>query len=162
MYAPPAYPPAYPPTDPAAPPGALTREQVRSKLIVQGIALACISGLLILVFLLDLVLFSTGMPIGATAGSPGMTPEMQEWVRPFTIAVCIFAALANGFNVFAAIQMIRVRMWGLALAGCIVSAIPITSSACCLLTLPFSIWGIVVLVKPEVRAAFKSASLPGA
>jgi hypothetical protein len=119
---------------------------------VQGIALACISGLLILVFLLDLVLFASGMPIGTTTGVP---PEMAGWVQPFTIAVCIFAALANVFNVVAAIQMIRVRSWGLALAGCIVAAIPITSSACCLLTLPFSIWAIVQLVKPEIRAAFK-------
>jgi hypothetical protein len=148
MYAPPAYPPA----GPAGPAGPLTREQARSKLIVQGIALACISGLLIMVFLLDLVLFATGAPIGMTSGVP---PEMAEWVRPFTIAVCIFAALANVFNVVAAIQMVRVRYWGLALAGCIVAAIPITSSACCLLTLPFSIWGIVQLVKPEIRAAFR-------
>jgi hypothetical protein len=101
------------------------------------------------------VLFATGMPIGSTATTPGMTPEMQAWIRPFTIGVCVFAALANGFNVFAAIQMVRVRMWGLALAGCIVAAIPLTSSACCILTLPFSIWAIVMLVKPEIRAAFQ-------
>ncbi|HEX3345087.1 MAG TPA: hypothetical protein VHS09_10975 [Polyangiaceae bacterium] len=151
MYAPPAYPPAGPP-DLAGPGMPLTREQARSKIIVQGIALATISGLLILVFLLDLFLFANGMPIGATSSVP---PEMQAWIRPFTIAVCIFAALANVFNVVAAVQMLRVRSWGLALAGCIVAAIPVTSSACCLLTLPFSIWGIVQLVKPEIRAAFK-------
>jgi hypothetical protein len=51
--------------------------------------------------------------------------------------------------------MMRLRTWGLALAGCIVSAIPLSSSACCLLTLPFAIWAIVVLVKPEVKAAFQ-------
>ncbi len=151
MYAPPAYPPAGP-AYPAGPVGPLTREQARAKLIFPGIALACVSGLLILVFILDLVLFATGMPIGATSGVP---PEMQEWIRPFTIAVCIFAALANVFNVVAAIQMVRVRTWGLALAGCIVAAIPLTSSACCVLTLPFSIWAIVMLVKPEIKAAFK-------
>jgi len=155
MYAPPAYPPVGP-AGPASPPGfagALTREQARSKLIVQAIALMCISGLLILVFLLDLFLFASGMPIGAAGSVP---PDMAEWVRPFTIAVCIFAALANVFNVVAAIQMLRVRTWGLALAGCIVAAIPLTSSACCLLTLPFSIWAIVQLVKPEIRAAFRN------
>jgi hypothetical protein len=152
MYAPPAYPPAGP-AYPPGPGGPLTREQARAKLMFPGIALACVSGLLILVFILDLVLFATGMPIGATSGVP---PEMQEWIRPFTIAVCIFAALANVFNVVAAIQMVRVRTWGLALAGCIVAAIPLTSSACCVLTLPFSIWGIVMLVKPEIKAAFKA------
>jgi hypothetical protein len=156
MYAPPAYPPAYPPgpPGPAGLAGALTRDEARSKLIVPGIALACISGLLIAVFLLDLVLFASGMPLGTTTAA-GVPPDMAEWVRPFTIAVCIFAALANAFNVFAAIQMVRVRTWGLALAGCIVAAIPLTSSACCILTLPFSIWAIVMLVKPEIRAAFK-------
>ena len=153
MYAP----PAYPPVGPAGPPGvagALTRDEARSKLIVPGIALACVCGLLIGVFLLDLVLFASGMPL-TTGTSSGVPPEMAEWVRPFTIAVCIFAAVANAFNVFAAIQMVRVRSWGLALAGCIVAAIPLTSSACCILTLPFSIWAIVMLVKPEIRAAFK-------
>ena len=77
MYAPPAYPPAGP-AYPAGPVGPLTREQARAKLIFPGIALACVSGLLILVFILDLVLFATGMPIGATSGVP---PEMQEWIR---------------------------------------------------------------------------------
>ena len=143
----------------AQPTPTLTRDEARSRLIVPGIALACISGLLIAVFLLDLVLVASGMPIGGAVGVP---PDMAEWVRPFTIAVCIFAALANVFNVIAAIQMVRVRSWGLALAGCIVAAIPNTSSACCLLTLPFSIWGIVQLVKPEVRAAFRQDAVPPA
>jgi hypothetical protein len=155
MYAPPAYPPVGP--QGSGPAGSLTRDEARSRLIVPGIALACISGLLIAVFLLDLVLFASGMPL-TTGTSTGVPPEMAEWVRPFTIAVCIFAAVANAFNVFAAIQMVRVRSWGLALAGCIVAAIPLTSSACCILTLPFSIWAIVVLVKPEIRAAFKLAA----
>jgi hypothetical protein len=151
MYAPPQAQPQ--------PPQSLTRDEARSKLIVPGIALACISGLLICVFLLDLVLIAGGMPLGET---PGVPPDMAEWIRPFTIAVCIFAALANVFNVVAAIQMVRVRTWGLALAGCIVAAIPITSSACCLLTLPLSIWAIVMLVKPEIRAAFRQDPTPPA
>jgi hypothetical protein len=120
--------------------------------MVPGIALACLSGILILIFLLDLVIFASGSNIGM---AKGMTPNMQEMMHPLMIGVCIFGILANAFNVFAAIQMVRVRMWGVAFAGCIITAIPLTSSACCLLTLPFSIWGIVVLLKPEVRAAFK-------
>ena len=152
MYAPPAYPPAAT-GGPAAPAVSLTREQARAKLIVPGIALACISGLLILIFLLDLVIFASGMPIGAVSNVP---PEMVQWMHPLMIGVCIFAALANVFNLVAAIQMARVRMWGLALAGAIVAAIPVTSSVCCLLTLPLSIWAIILLVKPEIRAAFRA------
>ena len=146
MYAPPAYPSPY------EPPG-LTAEQARSRLIVPGIILAVLSGLLIIVFLLDLLLFASGMPLNL----PGMGASggMDEISPVFIMGVCIFAALANAFNLFAAIQMVRVRTWGLAFAGCIVAAIPITTSACCILTLPFSIWAIVVLLKPEIRAAFR-------
>jgi hypothetical protein len=146
VYAPPAY--------QAPQPLEMSAEQARSKLIVPGIILACLSGLLVLVFLLDTLLFASGMPLtmpgGGAAGSP-----FGDLPPGFLIGVCLFASLANVFNLVAAIQMVRVRMWGLALAGCIVAAIPLTSSACCILTLPFSIWAIVVLVKPEVRAAFR-------
>jgi hypothetical protein len=144
-------PPAYPPLD--QPPG-LTAEQARSKLIVPGIILAVLSGLLIIVFLLDLLLFASGAPpdfFGMGGGGGGMPP-----ISPvFIMGVCVFAALANAFNLFAAIQMVRVRTWGLAFAGCVVAAIPISTSACCIVTLPFSIWAIVVLLKPEIRAAFR-------
>jgi hypothetical protein len=129
-----------------------TPEQARSRLMVPGIILAVLSGLLILVFLLDLLLFASGAPPGffGSGASAGM-----DLSPGFLMGVCVFGALANGFNLFAAIQMVRVRTWGLAFAGCIVVALPITSSACCILTLPFSIWAIVVLLKPEVRAAFR-------
>ncbi len=148
MYANPAYP------SPDQPPG-LTPEQARSRLVVPGIVLAVLSGLLIVVFLLDLLLFASGYPLSF----PGMGggAEMPVISPPFLIGVCIFGALANAFNLFAAIQMVRVRTWGLAFAGCIVAAIPLTTSACCVLTLPFSIWAMVVLLKPEIRDAFRRA-----
>jgi hypothetical protein len=132
----------------------MSPEQARSRLIVPGIILACLSGLLVIVFLLDLLLFASGMPLTLPGGGAAGNP-FGELPPGFLIGVCLFASLANVFNLVAAIQMVRVRMWGLALAGCIVVALPLTSSACCLLTLPFAIWAFVVLIKPEIRAAFR-------
>jgi hypothetical protein len=111
------------------------------------------SSLLVLVFLLDLVLAATG---GFQTGGLGGTLGSSDAFGPaFLIGVCIFAALMNGVVLFSAIQMIRLRMWGFAFAGCIIGALPFVSSACCIITLPFSIWAIVVLFKPEVKACFR-------
>jgi hypothetical protein len=152
-YAPPqqlAYPPA-----PAGPPG-LDEQQARSKLMVPGIAIAILASILILVFILDLVMAATGNFGSTGRSSPLSSSGMDAFTGPaFLIGVCIFAMLMNGFVLFSMIQMLRLRTWGLALAGCIVTIIPLSSSACCLLTMPFAIWAIVVLVKPEVKAAFR-------
>jgi hypothetical protein len=141
--------PGYPP--PAAPPGP-DAQQARSRILFPAIALTVLSGILILVFVLDLILAATG-GFNAALGSGG---GLEQIITPgFLIGVCVFAMLMNGFVVFSMIQMMRLRTWGLALAGCIVSALPLSSSGCCLLTLPFAIWAVVVLLKPEVKASFQ-------
>jgi hypothetical protein len=146
MYLPPGFPmhPARP--EPLAP------RTARSRLAVPAIALICSSSLLIAVFAFDFVLVLPGTP---TVGFEGVPAEMKVWMHPLLVGICVFGMVANVFNLAAAIQMLRIRTWGLALAGCIVAALPIVSSALCLITLPFSIWAMVVLVKPEVRAAFR-------
>jgi hypothetical protein len=136
-------------------PPPLTTEAARAKLIVPAIALASLSGLLVLAFVLDLVLCLVAPDQFMRDLRVSLPPPAQPYVRTMFAAVCVFALLGNAFNLIAAIQMTRLRMWWLAMAGCIVAAIPLTSSACCLLTLPMSIWAIVQLVKPEIRAAFR-------
>ena len=149
MYFPPGFPmqPARP-----DPPEPLASRTARSRLLVPAVALMCLSGLLIGVFAIDLVVVVPGMPL---VGLEGVPPEAKAWMHPLLLGICIFGMAANVFNVVAAVQMLRVRTWGLALAGCIVATLPFVSSALCLLTLPFSVWAIVVLLKPEVRAAFR-------
>jgi hypothetical protein len=153
MYFPPGFPmdPARP--EPAAP---LAPRTARSRLVVPAVAIMCLSSLLIAVFTLDFFLVLPGTPV---AGFEGLPPEAKAWMHPLLLGMCVFGVLANVFNLFAAIQMLRVRTWGVALVGCILVALPLVSSALCLLTLPFSIWAIVVLVKPEVRAAFRRQGL---
>ncbi len=151
-YAPPQQPPAYPPPGypPAAPPGA-DPQQARSRLMVPGIIIAVLAGILVCVFALDLVMAATG---GLAKGLSTGTALDETATTGLLIGVCVFAMAANAFVIFAMIQMVRTRTWVVALIGCIISALPLTSSACCLLTLPFAIWAIVVLLKPEVKAAF--------
>jgi hypothetical protein len=142
--------PGYPP--PAAPVGP-DAQQTRSRILFPAITLTVVSGILILVFALDVVLAATG---DLRTPGPALGGGIEQLITPgFLIGVCLFAMLLNAFVVFSMIQMMRLRSWGLALAGCIVAALPLSSSACCLLTLPFAIWAIVVLAKPEVKASFQ-------
>jgi hypothetical protein len=53
-----------------------------------------------------------------------------------------------------AIQMLRRRTYGLAMASSILAMLNITN-CCCLLGIPFGIWALVVLARPEVKAAFE-------
>jgi hypothetical protein len=54
------------------------------------------------------------------------------------------------------LRMKATRSYGLALTGAICAIVPFNS--CCCLALPIGIWALVVLVKPEVKAAFAGRS----
>lgn len=51
-----------------------------------------------------------------------------------------------------AIKMKRLQNHGLAVTACVLALLP--CNCCCILGLPFGIWGLVVLNKPDVKDAF--------
>jgi predicted Zn finger-like uncharacterized protein len=51
-----------------------------------------------------------------------------------------------------AIKMKRLQNHGLAVTACVLAMLP--CNCCCMLGLPFGIWGLVVLNKPDVKNAF--------
>ncbi|HUU52485.1 MAG TPA: hypothetical protein VMW92_05620 [Candidatus Heimdallarchaeota archaeon] len=61
--------------------------------------------------------------------------------------------LVAGFIIYAALKMKELNQWGLAMAASILAMIPCISP-CCIIGLPIGIWCLVVLTKPEVKAAF--------
>jgi hypothetical protein len=65
----------------------------------------------------------------------------------------IILLVASILVVYAAGQMKRLRRYQVAFAGAIVAAIP-CFGPCCLLGIPFGIWALVVLNRPDVRSAF--------
>ena len=52
-----------------------------------------------------------------------------------------------------AMKMRKLQSYNFAMTAAIISMIPCVSP-CCLLGLPFGIWALIVLLKPEVKAAF--------
>ena len=62
--------------------------------------------------------------------------------------------LINIVIIQGAIQMLRRRTWGLAVAASVLAMINF-GNLCCLLGIPFGIYALAILVKPEVRSAFE-------
>lgn len=84
----------------------------------------------------------------------GPLPDPQALIG---VSIGVFAVLATASLVviFGAIQMLRLRMYGLTLVGSLLPMIN-CNTGCCVLGIPLGIWALVVLLRPEVRAAFKS------
>lgn len=53
------------------------------------------------------------------------------------------------------VRMRQLRSYGLAMTAAILSVVGCLYGCCCVATIPVGIWAIVVLMKPEVKAAFR-------
>lgn len=94
-------------------------------------------------------------------GDPQLQEFMEQWMKmagdagPAAILFNIIAILRDAFLIFAFTRLQAMNMWGVALAGAIISVIPCIGSPCCVCGVPFGIWALVVLNDPAVRAAFR-------
>jgi len=87
---------------------------------------------------------------------PDVPPQLKALIEgaqgPLAGAINLLIAALNGFVLFGAIKMLRLQSPGLAMAASIVAMLP--CQCCCLLGLPFGIWALMVLNKPEVKSQF--------
>ena len=139
------------------PPGGPPSGTVRDAVNTPATALLVVAGLGLLYALFGLV--------QSLMGSSGVTPDQLEqlppearvWVERLASgspAFSILPVIVNAVIVFGALKMRQLQKYGLAMAACILAIIPICSPCCCL-GIPFGVWGLVVLMKPEVKAAFR-------
>lgn len=119
----------------------LNREAIRAKLQFPAIGMLVVAALGITMQLLSVLMV---LLAGARA------PRGQQFV-PNLIGPGLW--LAVGFViVLGAVKMQRLESYSLAITAGVLSVIPCTP--CCALTIPFGIWSLVVLLDPQVRAAF--------
>lgn len=77
----------------------------------------------------------------------------KEIVKYAMYASPVISLLIGAFVLFGAIQMRKLSSYGLSMAAAILAVIPCISP-CCVLGIPFAIWALVVLNKPDVRSQF--------
>jgi len=114
--------------------------------------------------LLNLFSIISGISGGGSMGSMenlqgAQGGEIAELLAPFmtgTISIVsgIIGLIIGVFIIFASLNMMKMKKWGLSMTGAIIAMIPCVSP-CCILGLPFGIWAIVVLSNTDVKAAFK-------
>lgn len=147
--------PVSPPPPPSQPPptgGPGASQQIQGPAI--GLIVTAVVGGLWSVFSLLANLLGMGM-----AGLDSMTRE-YEWLGyafggALGIVGPLIALVVAAFLLWAALQMKELRGWTVAVVASILAMIPCISP-CCFIGLPIGIWALVVLMKPEVKAAFTS------
>jgi len=95
------------------------------------------------------VMFHQEMPSNIP---PQMRAFIQGMQGPLAGLISLMIAAVNGFVLFGAIKMLRLQNFGVVTAAVIVAMLP--CQCCCLFGLPFGIWALVVLNKPEVKSQF--------
>jgi hypothetical protein len=87
---------------------------------------------------------------------PELPPQFQAFIEgmrgPLAGAINLIIAAMNGFVLFGAIKLLRLQNHTVATIASVVAMLP--CQCCCLFGLPFGIWALVVLNKPEVKSQF--------
>ena len=78
--------------------------------------------------------------------------EGPEYVQMIELVLFLVFLAASVVSTVCGFLMLKRKMFTLSLIGCFLSMLPI--GVCCIGGLPIGIWGVVVLLRPEVRSTF--------
>jgi LSD1 subclass zinc finger protein len=120
-----------------------------------AIALMIVGGIVISLSILRLVLNMNLLDVRsltAAANPKRMAGPQQADSVAGRVGGSLFGICYGGIIMTGAMKMKSLSNHGYAMTSCIVAMLP--CSLCCLLGLPFGIWGLIVLNRPEVAAQF--------
>lgn len=127
-----------------------------SVLVAPAIALMVVSGLAVVVGILgllgDVFLLVSGAVERLEAANDG--PFSEYTTITIRIIWGIILVAASGYVMYGAMQMKQLTNYAAARTAAVISVIPCLGP-CCFLGIPFGIWALVVLSKPEVRDSFR-------
>jgi len=130
------------------------RRAAASAVAGPAIALMIVGGLAILLSVVSLVLNLAGAALvapQAAAGGQGGADTIAHAVGG--VAGAVFGVCWGGIVASGGFNMYRLRGYGIAMTATIVGMLP--CNLCCLLGLPFGIWALVALNRPDVKDAFR-------
>ncbi|HUB87562.1 MAG TPA: DUF4339 domain-containing protein [Verrucomicrobiae bacterium] len=145
------------PGAPSAFPTGNGRDTAAQAIKIPAIALIVIASLGIAYYLFNGAYVLSGL---AGSSQPDLPANAPDWMRtfmenargPVAGVISLVIAALDGFVLFGAIKMMRLQSFGLAVAAAIISMVP--CQCCCLFGLPFGIWALVVLNRPDVKLHF--------
>ena len=137
-----------------SPPPMDLRRSVSGRVTPPAIAIVVVGVLGIAVSLFN-VAYAFGEP-NIDPNAPAFIQEMQKGsTGPAAIAIQSLFVLVNAFIIFGGVQMLRLKMWWIAVAASF-AAMADFVTFCCVLGLPVGIWSLVILMLADVKTAFDS------
>jgi hypothetical protein len=112
-------------------------------------ALQVVAGIKLALMILGIIAVIFVIQAGPNAGGNG--PNQGDLF--LNLASVVIGVVQAGVILWGASCMKRLENYGAAMTASIVALIP--CSGCCILLIPFGIWSLVVLSKPEVKAGFR-------
>jgi hypothetical protein len=96
------------------------------------------------------------------ANSKDLPPQLRDFMQQmtqvmtfeFVVGSNLAIAAVSLVTILGGIQMLRLRTYWLAVIGVVFGLNPV-SCPCCMAQVPIAIWGLVVLFRTDVRAAFR-------
>lgn len=134
-----------------------------------AIGLIVLAGVAIAWMLLNLLGTALGFASDLTEHFVQMMPaESRDQMREalaanagsslLTYVTTALGLAANAFIIYAAMQMMKLKAWPLAITASILVMIPCFTSCCCVIGIGIGIWSLVVLLNRDVKAAFEAAA----
>ena len=138
-----------PPT--AVPPGPPSGAAA-SKVMGPAVGLIVTGALGVLAGLVNI--FARGAVLAALAAQDPNLRHMPMGSAAGSVIGGVWALATGGFVIFAGVQMMKLRAYGLAFAGAILALVPCLGPCCCV-GIPAGIWALVVLNSADVKASFQ-------
>jgi hypothetical protein len=116
--------------------------------------LLAVAGVGIFIQLIGLAINLLGAGVGAVSGESG-EEKLQAMASGVGGIIGGIIGIAMGaLIIYGAMKMKKLENYGLAMAVAVIAMLPCISP-CCVIGLPVGIWALTVLVKPEVKSAFR-------
>jgi hypothetical protein len=130
------------------------REQAPGSLLAAGMALVLVAGIGLAVSIYNFV-FSFGQP-HIDPNAPEFVREIQRGaVGPVATALQGGFMMLNLFIIACAVQMMKLKSWGMGVTGSVLAMINI-GSCCCAAGIPVGLWSLAVLTSPDVMTIFSA------
>ena len=153
------------------------RRIVRAKNSVRGPAIGLLICAILGLLFSGYLLFAVNMPqfdarynqsVKAQANDPNksekekkefqqMMEDVREPMKKSILVVSTISVIANLLILLSSILMLSLKAHGLSYFASILAMIPFTNCFC-VLGLPFGIWALLTLGKPEVKAGYAAAA----
>lgn len=130
-----------------------TQRVAASQVAAPAVALMVVSAISCLWYLLAtaVVLFAGG--VSAFGGSRAdLGGAVGMGIASLMYLLWAVAALVCFVGAF---KMRKLESYTLAMVSAVLAILPCTTYICCALMMPVGIWSLIVLMKPEVKAAFR-------